>query len=380
MRRRFCNGIDRQDELDRLFGKDCRLGLICNPTMVTCDYESGVEFLAKRYRVAALFGPEHGVNGDRPPGAAVADGVNAVLGIPEYSLYGGSGECGPAAERLAKIDILVFDIQDIGSRYYTYISTLSDAMKACAAAGKRFVVLDRPNPLGGEIVEGTLLRREYSSFVGRYPLPVRHGLTVGEYAGMVNDRYGIGCELNVVPMAGWRRGMTAWEEDCSWLNPSPNMPSADCALLYNGSCLLEGTNISEGRGTTRPYEVIGAPFLPHREIAAKFNHEGVQGVRARSCYFTPWSGKYAGELCRGLQLQITDRKAVNGFEAGLRLLDKIRQCTEEFEVMDAEHFDHLFGDDKLRLNREGVDSICERGRRESAEFREGSEKYWLYGA
>ncbi len=372
------NGIDRIAEYRRLFSNR-RVGLITNPSGVDSSFRSSAAVLYENVGLAALFGPEHGIDGSHQAGKAVGDSIHPAFGIPEYSLFGATRRL--TAEMLAKIDIMAFDAQDIGSRFFTYIYTLSDAMEECAAAGIPLVVFDRPNPLGGVKTEGTLLRREFSSFVGRYPLPVRHGFTAGEFASYVNDRFGIGCELTVVPCSGWRRGMTFEDYGVSWLNPSPNMPSPTAAAVYNGSCFFEGTNVSEGRGTTRPYEIVCAPFLKPEAICRRLNQLPLPGAVCRACRVTPMSPgyRYHDELCGGIQVHITDRDRFNGFECGIRLFCAIREMTDGFACDRAAHLDHLFGDDSLRLGREDADALIERAREESSEFAARvAPDYYLY--
>lgn len=366
--------IDTIDQHAALFrGK--RLGLITNPSGVNSSFAATATLLAERFDLVALFGPEHGVHGNLQAGVEAEPGRNALLGIPEYSLYGKTGRL--TADRLDGVDLMVFDIQDIGSRYYTYIYTMGQAMADCAAAGVPFAVLDRPNPLGGLAAEGTLIRPAFHSFVGNYGLPARHPLTIGEMARRINRVEQLGCDLTVVPCPRWDGA--PFPPGGSWLNPSPNMPSATTARVYNGTCLFEGTNISEGRGTTRPYEIIGAPFVPHERLAATLNERRLPGVRFRPCCFTPTFSKHQGEMCRGVQLHVTDCDAFNGFEAGVTLFQTLRGMTPEFEISSPTHLNHLFGDDALLRGEEPLESLLARGRAESAAFLRETAQDRLYG-
>jgi uncharacterized protein YbbC (DUF1343 family) len=281
-------------------------------------------------------------------------------------------------EHFELFDILVFDIQDIGSRFYTYLYTFLRAMDDCAGQGVPVLVLDRPNPLGGVAVEGCSMREKYQCSLGRSPLPVRHGLTAGEITLMVNALTGSKADVTVVPCGGLKRKTMFCDSGRSWLNPSPNMQSMDCALIYNGTCFFEGTNISEGRGTTRPYEIIGAPFLNNEEIVNMLNSRKLPGVVYRACYYTPTFSKYKDELCHGIQIHITDHIAFNGFEAGMALWYAIRETTPEFEINDKSHVDTLFGDDSLTEAKESLDELFTRAHKESAEFKRTSKEYYLY--
>ena len=348
--------------------------MITNPSGVRRDWESSAMALSRRYKLRALYGPEHGVDGSRQAGVAVASGWNERFGIEEHSLYGANRRLGD--ETLKDIDMMLFDIQDIGSRYYTYIYTMGDAMEECAARGIPFVVLDRPNPLGGREVEGTTIRPRFNSFIGNYGLPVRHGLTVGELACRINREFGMNCDLTVLPCPGWDRG--AYPADAVWLNPSPNMPSVTAARVYTGTCLFEATNISEGRGTTRPFELVGAPFVDGWRLAGLLNGLQLRGVVFRGCNFMPVAGKYAGENCGGIQVQITDADSFNGFEVGMAIFDTLRRETPEFEVTSVEGLNQRFGDDSLAEGRETLEHILLRGRKESLDFQRDTRADWLY--
>lgn len=328
-----------------------RIGLVTNPTGVNRNLVSAVDLMAAAtdFKLAALFGPEHGVRGDAQAGAAVADRVDARTRLPAYSLYGATRKPTPAM--LADLDILVFDIQDIGARFYTYPWTLALVMQAAREAGIGVIVADRPNPIGGVSVDGPVLDPALASFVGAYPVPIRHGMTIGELAIMMNTDFAIGCDLSVVKCANWRRGDDAPLTGLTWVPPSPNMPTPDTALVYPGTCLIEGTNLSEGRGTTRPFELIGAPFIDAHGLAERLNQRTLPGAHFRPAWFTPSFSKHQGQLCAGIQVHITDRTALAPVETGIAiLLEVARHHGKDFSFLPANppFFDKLAGVSWLR--------------------------------
>lgn len=278
---------------------------------------------SRAFRLTALFGPEHGVWANAQDLIEVDDSRDPATGLPVKSLYGKTRI--PTAEMLAGLDALVFDLQDVGSRYYTFIYTMLHALTACAERGLRFVVLDRPNPLGGVVVDGNVLQEEYRSFVGLHPLAVRHGMTVGELALLFRDELGLTVDLTVVKMRGWRREMTFEETGLPWIAPSPNMPTVDTAFVYPGGCLIEGTNLSEGRGTTRPFELLGAPWVDAWRLARDLEKERLPGVRFRPAFFSPTFHKYAGRLCGGIQVHVTDRRRFRAFLTYLLVIAHARR-------------------------------------------------------
>ncbi|MDD4540350.1 MAG: DUF1343 domain-containing protein [Lentisphaeria bacterium] len=370
------NGIDTiRDYRALLSGR--RLGVISNPSGVDRGLTASIDILARDFRLTALFAPEHGIRGDRQAGQAIADDIDEALQVPVCSLHGQRKRI--ASAQLSAIDLLVYDLQDVGARFYTYLYTLSYAMEDCARQGVPLLVLDRVNPLGCAVVEGPLLRDQCRSFVGMYPMPVRYGLTVGEYARWINAEFGIGCELHVAPCRNYRRGMSFSACGLPWVSPSPNIPTPASALLYIGTCIFEGTNVSEGRGTTRPFEQIGAPFIDARRLQERLAQHELPGVIWRATHFIPTSGKYAGELCHGVQAHISDSVALRPFSVGMWLLHEIREQCRDFAWTAPEHADRLFGDDALRSGREDIPAILARAERESEDFRERSRPYWLYG-
>lgn len=376
------NGIDVIDRNGRLFeGK--RLGLVTGPSGLNKSLKSTIDILNERYDLKALYSPEHGVRGNFQAGVHIDTYVDECTGITAYSLYGENRK--PSPEMLKDIDVLVMDIQDVGSRYYTYLYTMSHCMEACAENGKTFVYLDRVNPVGGVEVEGGILDTGYASFVGMHPITPRYGLTAGELAMLFNKEFGIGCELEVVRTEGWKRDMYISDTDLLWVNPSPNITSVDTAVLYNGTCLFEGTNISEGRGTTKPFETIGAPWLDPFRLADKMNGMALPGVIFRPVYFEPAFSKHKGQQCRGVQVHITDCKAVKPLELGIRLL---------YEIMDSDpdkfawvppnmekgnyFIDLLGGGEDIRQRRCEAEGLIEKWRGESLKFKTLKEKYHIY--
>ena len=297
--------------------KGQRVALLAHQASIDSRYEHAVTLVRelRGVKVRTLLAPEHGLWG-APQDHIWIDGTrDPVTGLPVWSLYGARRE--PTAAMLKGIDTVVVDLQDVGSRYYTFVWTMALAMRACGQNGVQVVVLDRPNPLGGTLVEGNVADPTFASFVGLYPLAIRHGMTIGELAGYLNERHGIGCRLTVVPMRGWRRAMLWEDTGLPWVPPSPNMPTLDTARVYPGGCLIEGTNLSEGRGTTRPFEWIGAPYLDARRYAAALERQRLPGVRFRPARFLPTFHKWSGRLCDGVQIHVTDASRFKPFLTGL---------------------------------------------------------------
>jgi len=300
------------------------LGLLCHPASVTADLTPAAEALmrVKGVKLRRLFAPEHGITGAAQDLVLVGHEKDPLTGLPVMSLYGRRLDPDPRA--LEGLDALIVDLQDVGARYYTYNWTMALAMKAAARVNLPVIVLDRPNPLGGERLEGNWPEAGWSSFVGLYPLPIRHGMTMGELAGYLNDAHALGCDLTVVPMLGWRRGM-AWEDTgLPWVAPSPNMPTPDTARVYPGGCLIEGTNLSEGRGTTRPFEWVGAPYLDGPRLARALERRGLPGVRFRPVGFEPAFHKWKSQRCGGVQIHVTDAARFKPFAAYLALIAEAR--------------------------------------------------------
>jgi uncharacterized protein YbbC (DUF1343 family) len=320
-------GLERLlDDPKRWLGK-ARVGLVANPTTVDRGLIHAVDLMHAHPDIdlRMLFGPEHGIRGAAQDMIQVGDGSDPVTGLPEVSLYGTTfASLSPTTEHLARIDVLVFDVQDVGARYYTYAATMALCMGAAAKAGVKVVVLDRPNPIGGLQIEGGGLQPGLENFCGLYPVPQRHAMSVGELARLYNTSFGIGCELEVVACEGWRRA--AYYDECGlpWVMPSPNMPTLDTAIVYPGTCLIEGTNLSEGRGTTRPFELLGAPFVDARRLASQLERYDLPGVRFRACVIEPTFHKFARQRCGAVQLHVTDRRAFNAYCTGLAVLVAVR--------------------------------------------------------
>lgn len=384
MEGRILPGIDvlLEEHLETLAGK--RVGLITNHTGLTADSISTIDALANAPNVdlVALFGPEHGLRGLAEAGELVDSDVDAMTGLPIRSLYADTRA--PTAAMLEDIDVLVFDIQDIGARYYTYIWTMALAMEAAAQHGKEFIVLDRPNPIGGQRVDGNVLDTAYASFVGLYPVPMRHGMTVGEMAQLVNNEFAIQANLTVVPVRGWTR--TVWYDSTAlpWIRPSPNMPSLESAAHYPGTCLFEGTNLSVGRGTSEPFRQIGAPWLDAPALASRLNTRSLPGVTFDTTTMTPVSpgdDKYADEPLRALRFTVTDRSTYDPSATALIVLEEIRaHHPNDFAFRDA-GFDRLAGTDRIRLDLlSGVpaDSIVARWQAQREAFLAMRSRYLLY--
>ena len=345
-----------------------RLGLLVNPTAVDGGLRHIVDALhgAPGVELGCLFGPEHGVRGDAQDMASVDAARDSVTGLPMHSLYGATEESlRPRPDMLAGLDAVVYDVQDVGARYYTFVWTLLHMMEACARAGVEVIVLDRPNPLGGAEVEGGEVLPGYRSVVGRASIPNRHGLTAGEIARLCNDTLAIGCHLTVVPMLGWRRAYDYDATNLPWVTPSPNMPTVDTAFVYPGMCLVEGTELSEGRGTTRPFEQCGAPFISFAEahgLVDELHRLDLPGVRFRPVVFTPMFQKLAGKRCGGVALHVTSRQRFLPYLTGVAVLRTIhamfpkqfRWRTRGYEFVDTiPAIDLLAGGPALR---EGIDA------------------------
>ena len=373
----YLHGVERKDELDRVFlGK--KTALITNPTGTDRNFNHTADLFAQRYRLCALFAPEHGIRGEAQAGDRIDSFVDARTGIPVYSAYSDD----ITDKMLADIDIIAYDIQDVGSRFYTYIYTLSTLMEKAAALGKKVVVLDRYNPIGLNKVEGTLLDERFSSGVGRYELPSRYAMTVGEFARYVNGEKNLSCELEILPCEGLSRSDDYRSLKLSWLPPSPNLPTYESALAYVGTVLLEGTNMSEGRGTTKPFEYIGAPWLRADEVIKYVNTLGLSGFALRECYFTPTFSKFSGELCRGIQIHITDPDSFEPFALGLFMLDYIRKTHSELKIRDEQSekafINLLLGSDDFLKDGFDAEKFILEHKAKINEFSQRTSKYLIY--
>ena len=367
------NGIDGAESLPLL--KEGRLGLITNHAGVRADLTPSYEYLNEKYKLTALFSPEHGIYGAAQAGAKFEETEREEkTGVPVYSLY--NGRTAPNEQMLSDVDILCFDMQDVGARFYTYLYTMTRSMKAAAAQGKPFVVFDRINPIGLSKVEGEILDENNASFIGEYAVPHRYGLTIGEFAKYINKEKSINAELYVVPCEGLDRDTYFDETQLCFVAPSPNMPTPSTALVYPGTCIFEGVrNMSEGRGTTQPFELIGAPYIDEGALCEYMNSLCLPGVRARRARFTPTFSKFAGEMCRGIQIHVTDKRAFSPFEYGMRLF---RYLYENYELdLNISTIKKNFGTSRI-LECDNSDELLSDCRKKSAEFKKSTEKYRIY--
>lgn len=376
------NGIDTIMEAAQLF-KGKKLGLITSPTGLNKEFVSTIQILHEHFHLAAMFSPEHGVRGDQAAGAMVETYSDPITGVPVYSLYRKDSKR-LSQEMLDEVDVVVYDIQDVGTRYYTFIYTMLYALEDCAKAGKEIVVLDRIDPLDGVTVEGNILKPGYESFVGNYPLAVRYGLTAGEVAMMANDQKGWNAKLHVIRCQGWDRRMLFPETGRIWVMPSLGLPRFESALIYPGTCLFEGTNMSEGRGTTAPFEIVGAPFIRAERLAEEMNAQKHPGVIFRPVYFKPSFSKFQGEQCGGVQIHITDARAVRPLETGVHLLFTIKNNYGDFSFLpplkenSRPFIDLLGGDDIFRGENVDVPALLGQFREESRRFEKLKAEYHLY--
>ena len=323
------------DHLDELWPKElrgARVGALLHPASVSSKLEHAGHILERAngdlFRLTAFFGPQHGYLGQTQDNMMEWQSYeHPRLQIPVYSLYGEHRE--PTRQMLQNLDVFLIDLQDVGARYYTFIWTMYLCLRVCQESDTPVVVLDRPNPINGVSTEGPLLDPAYRSFVGMHPLPIRHGRTIGELAQLFRDEAFPRCRVTVLPMKGWKREMWFDETGLAWVMPSPNMPTLDTATVYPGMCLLEGTNVSEGRGTTRPFELFGAPFIDAEALSREFNQLGLPGAHFRPSWFQPAFHKFAGELCGGAQLHVSDRNLFMPFRTGLEIIRTIRRMYHE---------------------------------------------------
>jgi uncharacterized protein YbbC (DUF1343 family) len=384
-------GIEKlcEERVDLVKGR--RIGLVCNQASVDHELRHTADLLKslEGLQLTTLFGPQHGIRGDVQDNMVeTPHTLDAETGLPVYSLYSETRE--PTEEMLRDVDVIVCDLQDVGCRIYTFVYTIANCMRVARRLGKRVIVCDRPNPIGGVAVEGNLLEPGFESFVGQFQLPTRHGMTAGELSKMFNEHWGIGCDLEVVSMEGWSRELWFDETDAPWVLPSPNMPTLDSATIFPGTVHLEGTQISEGRGTTRPFELVGAPYIEAGHFARKLESEGLPGVRFRATSFLPTFQKHAGVTCGGVQIHVLDRLELRPVITGLAVL---KSCFELYGenfhwkeppyeyVFDKNPFDVISGTDRLRISFERGDSLedLERSwRAEVSGFEEARQKYLMY--
>ncbi|MFO7980504.1 MAG: DUF1343 domain-containing protein [Candidatus Aminicenantes bacterium] len=394
-----------EKHIDLVKGK--RVGLVTNPTGVDTYLKTDIELLFQHpdINLTALYGPEHGVRGNAQAGEYVPFYMDEIYHLPVFSLYGQTmkpddnmithideymrsfdtqnKEKAPNKQMVSKLDVMIFDIQDVGTRIYTYIATMAFCMQACAENNIEFIVLDRPNPINGIDLEGPVLKYpEFSSFVGLYPIPVRHGMTIGELALLFNDSFfKKKVTLKVIPMKSWKRDMWYDETLMPWVIPSPNMPTLNTAMVYPGQVYLEGTNISEGRGTTKPFELFGAPWIEANHLTQILNSLNLPGVGFREAWFKPVMSKYKGKLCGGSQIYITDRDFFKPFECTLWIIKTIREEYPEHFRFHEEYFDKIMGTDQIRqalIKGTSIKKITDSYQKELVSFKQKREKYLIY--
>jgi uncharacterized protein YbbC (DUF1343 family) len=304
--------------------KSYRLGLLCNASSVNSQFIHARMLINKLYpgQLKAIYSPQHGFYAEKQDNMIESsDMLDPYLNIPVFSLYGETRV--PTRNMLDAIDLLIIDLPDVGTRVYTFSTTLSYCLEAAKKYDKQVLLLDRPNPIGGKLVEGNVLHPDCRSFVGRFPVPMRHGLTMGELALLYNEQFGIDCDLEIIPMKGWKRNMFFKDTGLAWTAPSPNLPTPDSALVYPGQVIWEGTNISEGRGTTQPFELFGAPFINPQKILEFLGNHKIPGVILREAAFEPTSNKWKGNICRGFQIHVTDHESYRPYHTSLRLLQAV---------------------------------------------------------
>jgi uncharacterized protein YbbC (DUF1343 family) len=385
-------GLDRLiDGPDRSLIAGKRIGLVCNPASIDARIVHASDRLGSTgdWTLTALFGPQHGIRSDLQENMIETPHAHdARRRVPVYSLYSDTRE--PTGQMLADVDVLVIDLQDVGTRIYTYVYTMANCLRAARKHGVRVVVCDRPNPINGDDIEGAALDPAYTSFVGQFPIPMRHGLTIGEAARLFNDHFGLNAAVDVVPMEGWRRSMYFDETGLPWVLPSPNIPTLDTTIVYPGAVLFEGTLLSEGRGTMRPFEIVGAPWIDGDRFAAAMNRRGLAGAYFRPVFFEPTFHKHMQTTCGGCQIHVTDRRAFRPVRVAVELLDEFHREAPQQPLWrsppyEYEHvrppIDILYGSDRLRRSidaDEGAGSIAATWPRDEEAFRKIRQRFLLY--
>jgi uncharacterized protein YbbC (DUF1343 family) len=384
-------GLERLlDGPDRKLIEGQRIGLVCNPASIDSRIVHASDRLAAGdWTLTALFGPQHGFRSDLQENMIESPHAeDARRRVPVHSLYSETRE--PTGAMLADVDVLVIDLQDVGTRIYTYVYTMANCLRAARRHGVRVVVCDRPNPIDGEDIEGATLDPAYESFVGQFAIPMRHGLTIGEAARLFNDHFGLNAAVDVVPMDGWKRSMYFDETGLPWVLPSPNIPTLETAVVYPGAVLFEGTRLSEGRGTTRPFEFVGAPWIDGERFADRMNGRGIPGVHFRPAFFEPTFHKHAKTLCGGCQIHVTDRRAFPPMRAAVEMLDEFRREAPSQPLWrdppyEYEHvkppIDILYGSDRLRKAIDAGDppaSVMKDWPRDADAFREVRRRFEMY--
>ncbi|HEY8203709.1 MAG TPA: DUF1343 domain-containing protein [Pyrinomonadaceae bacterium] len=384
-------GLERllDERIDVLDG--ARVGLVCNQASVDHDFHHAADlcYAHPKIELTALFGPQHGIRGDVQDNMIeTGHAIDRRTGVPIYSLYSETRE--PTEEMLRDVDTVVVDLQGVGCRIYTFAYTMANCMRAAKRLGKSVVVCDRPNPIGGDAVAGNLLERGHESFVGQFPIPTRHGMTIGELARLFNDEFDIGCELDVIELKGWSRERWYDQTDGPWVLPSPNIPSVEAATVFPGTVHLEGTQMSEGRGTTRPFEIVGAPYVDADRFPGALAKMNLPGVVFRACVFMPTFQKHAGQPCGGVQIHVTDRNSFEPVSTGVAIVKTAHQLyPEDFRWKEPPYeyeyernpFDVIAGTTRLRAQieaGESLDAITESWRPGIEEFRRLREAYLLY--
>lgn len=390
-RQKVLLGIERLcvERADLIKGR--KVGLVCNQASVDHKLRHSADVIkfVEGVQLTTLFGPQHGIRGDVQDNMIETPHTRDLeTGLPVFSLYSETRE--PTEEMLKDVEVLVCDLQDVGCRIYTFVYTIANCMRVASRLGKEVIVCDRPNPINGVAVEGNLLEEGFESFVGQFEVPTRHGMTAGELSKMFNEHWGIGCELEVVKLDGWSRELWFDETDAPWVLPSPNMPTLDSATIFPGTVHLEGTQVSEGRGTTRPFELVGAPYVEAGAFARRLESEGLPGVRFRATNFLPTFQKHAGVTCGGVQIHVQDRQELRPVITGLALVKTLFELyREDFRwkeppyeyVFDKNPFDVISGTDRLRNAFERGDSLEDLERSwqsELSEFERVRQKYLLY--
>lgn len=371
--------------------KGLKVGLICNQASVNHKFQHASDLFYEHpdINLVALFGPQHGIRGDVQDNMIeTSHTFDSYTKLPMYSLYSETRQ--PTEEMMSSIDALVVDLQDVGCRVYTFIYTMANALKACAEYKKKMFVLDRPNPINGITIEGNVLEEGHESFVGQYPIPMRHGLTVGELAKLFNEQYGINCDLEVIKMDNWARENFYDETDAPWVLPSPNMPTVSTAVVFPGTVFLEGTQVSEGRGTTKPFEIVGAPYINSKEFGDALNSLKLEGVIFQPINFLPTFQKHSNTNCEGVLLHVSDRKLFKPVKTGIAIVKTIfdlypkhfKWKTPPYEyVFDRNPFDVIAGTNKLResfVSGQSLDEIKITWKKRVDEFRNIRRKYLMY--
>lgn len=384
-------GLERFIESPPSWISGKRIGLLCNPASIDTNFRHVRELINRKFpgRLQALYSPQHGFFAEKQDNMIESDDMtDPMLEIPVLSLYGKTRI--PDKKMFYPIDVLIVDLQDVGTRVYTFIYTMSYCLEAAKKFGKKVLVLDRPNPVSGSITEGNCLTSECTSFVGRYPIPMRHGLTIGELSLLFNKEYGINCDLEVIPMKGWNRKMFFQDTGLAWIPPSPNLPSPLSAMVYTGQVLWEGTNVSEGRGTTQPFEIFGAPFINTKLLLSTLGGNRLPGATLRPVVFEPTSSKWKGSRCKGFQIHVTDPYKFKPYITTLRLLqavifhhkDRFHWKLPPYEYEFKRHpIDLIIGDKGIRRrieNFEEIDNIEKSWMDDLKGFMEISRKYHLY--